>query len=79
VQVDVVVDADAVGEDGEAEITQWLVADGVRVTEDELIAEIETAKALVEIRATATGRLHHLHSAGTVVAAGGVIGKIASD
>jgi pyruvate dehydrogenase E2 component (dihydrolipoamide acetyltransferase) len=79
VQVDVVIDADAVGEDGEAEITQWLVADGVRVTADELIAEIETAKALVELRATAAGRLHHLHPAGAVVAAGDVIGKIVSD
>jgi pyruvate/2-oxoglutarate dehydrogenase complex dihydrolipoamide acyltransferase (E2) component len=79
VQVDVVIDADAVGEDGEAEITQWLVADGVSVTTDELIAEIETAKALVEIRATATGRLHHARPAGAVLAAGDLIGKIVSD
>ena len=78
-QVEVVVDADAVGEDGEAEIAQWLVADGVWVTTDEPIAEIETAKALVEIRATSSGRLHHAHPAGAVLAAGDVIGKIVGE
>jgi pyruvate/2-oxoglutarate dehydrogenase complex dihydrolipoamide acyltransferase (E2) component len=79
VLIDIVVDGDMVGDDGEAEISAWHVADGAAVTEDELIAEIETAKALVEIRSPAAGHLHHLRQAGDVVAAGVVIARIARD
>jgi len=76
VEIDVVVDADAVGEEGEAELTQWLVSDGTHVSEDELIAEIETSKALLEIRAPAGGRLRHVHAEGDVVEAGAIIARI---
>lgn len=41
----------------EGTIVRWLKAVGDRVTSGEAIAEVETAKATVEVEATATGTL----------------------
>lgn len=41
----------------EASVLKWLKAEGDRVTEGEPLVEIETAKAVEERAATASGRL----------------------
>ncbi len=55
----------------EAEIVQWLVAEGDDVTLNQTIAEVETAKAIVEIPSPYAGTVQGLHAAaGDVVAVG---------
>lgn len=41
----------------EGEVVRWLKAEGDRVSEGEVIAEVETAKATIEIEAPASGVL----------------------
>jgi 2-oxoisovalerate dehydrogenase E2 component (dihydrolipoyl transacylase) len=58
----------------EAEIVQWLVAQGDEVTLNQAIAEVETAKAVVELPSPFTGTVAALrHDAGDVVAVGEVL------
>ena len=55
----------------EAEIVQWLVAEGDEVTLNQPIAEVETAKAIVELPSPFAGTVKTLHAAaGDVVAVG---------
>lgn len=55
----------------EAEIVQWLVAEGDEVTLNQPIAEVETAKAVVELPSPFAGTVQTLHAAaGDVVAVG---------
>lgn len=55
----------------EAEIVQWHVAEGDDVTLNQTIAEVETAKAIVEIPSPYAGTVQGLHAAaGDVVAVG---------
>ncbi|KTS00551.1 dihydrolipoamide acetyltransferase family protein [Microbacterium testaceum] len=55
----------------EAEILQWHVAEGDEVTLNQTIAEVETAKAIVEIPSPYAGTVQGLHAAaGDVVAVG---------
>ncbi|KTS60366.1 dihydrolipoamide acyltransferase [Microbacterium testaceum] len=55
----------------EAEIVQWHVAEGDEVSLNQTIAEVETAKAIVEIPSPYAGTVQGLHAAaGDVVAVG---------
>jgi 2-oxoisovalerate dehydrogenase E2 component (dihydrolipoyl transacylase) len=55
----------------EAEIVQWLVAEGDTVAVDQSIAEVETAKSVVEVPSPYAGRVATLHApAGTTLAVG---------
>ncbi|MDI6100374.1 dihydrolipoamide acetyltransferase family protein [Actinoplanes sp. NEAU-A12] len=55
----------------EAEIVQWLVAEGDEVAVDQSIAEVETAKSVVEVPSPYAGRVATLHApAGAVLAVG---------
>ena len=55
----------------EAEIVQWLVAEGDTVTLNQTLAEVETAKAIVELPSPHAGVITALHAgAGDVVAVG---------
>ncbi len=55
----------------EAEIVQWHVAEGDTVTLNQTIAEVETAKAIVEIPSPYAGTVQGLHAAaGDVVEVG---------
>ncbi|MBS1905305.1 MAG: 2-oxo acid dehydrogenase subunit E2 [Actinobacteria bacterium] len=55
----------------EAEIVQWLVAEGDTVTLNQTLAEVETAKAIVELPSPHAGVITSLHAAaGDVVAVG---------
>ncbi|MGH2637527.1 MAG: biotin/lipoyl-containing protein, partial [Actinomycetota bacterium] len=47
----------------EAVVTQWLVAEGEDVRLNQPIAEIETAKAVVEMPSPFAGRIVRLHAA----------------
>jgi len=50
-----------------AEIVEWHAADGAAVQRDQLVAEVETSKSVIEIVAPDDGFLLHAHPAGTVV------------
>ncbi|MFD6699064.1 MULTISPECIES: dihydrolipoamide acetyltransferase family protein [unclassified Microbacterium] len=55
----------------EAEIVQWLVAEGDTVTLNQTLAEVETAKAIVELPSPHAGVITSLHAAaGDVVLVG---------
>lgn len=58
----------------EAELVQWLVAVGDTVTLNQTIAEVETAKAVVELPSPYAGTVTALHAAaGDVVSVGSVL------
>ncbi|MGN8552593.1 UNVERIFIED_CONTAM: 2-oxo acid dehydrogenase subunit E2 [Microbacterium sp. SLM126] len=58
----------------EAEIVAWLVAEGDTVTLNQTIAEVETAKAVVELPSPYAGTISTLHAAaGDVVEVGSVL------
>ena len=55
----------------EAEVVQWLVAPGDAVTLNQTLAEVETAKAIVELPSPYEGTVSSLHAeAGETVAVG---------
>ena len=60
----------------EGKIVRWAKVDGDPVKRGELVAEIETDKAVVEIEAPAAGRLAIELPVGTVVPMGGRIGAV---
>jgi len=60
----------------EGTIVRWVKANGDKVKIGELVAEIETDKAVVEIEAPVTGRLAIEKPEGTVVTMGGRIGAV---
>ncbi|HYI51422.1 MAG TPA: dihydrolipoamide acetyltransferase family protein [Microbacterium sp.] len=58
----------------EAELVQWLVAEGDTVTLNQTIAEVETAKAVVELPSPHAGKVTALHAkAGDVIEVGSVL------
>ncbi|GAA3716220.1 lipoyl domain-containing protein [Streptomyces sp. NPDC047002] len=75
--MDVTVHGDLLGDEEEAELTAWLVADGTAVESGQPIAELETGKASVEFTAPAAGTLSILVGAGEVVAADTVVARLA--
>jgi 2-oxoisovalerate dehydrogenase E1 component len=60
----------------EGKIVRWAKVDGDAVRSGELVAEIETDKAVVEIEAPSAGRLAIELPVGTVVPMGGRIGSV---
>lgn len=58
----------------EAELVQWLVAEGDKVKLNQTIAEVETAKAVVELPSPHAGVITKLHAAaGDVIEVGSVL------
>ena len=58
----------------ESEIVAWHVAEGDLVTLNQVIADVETAKAMVELPSPQAGRVQKLHVvAGTIVDVGQTI------
>lgn len=58
----------------EAELVQWLVAEGDTVALNQTIAEVETAKAVVELPSPHAGTVTKLHAAaGDVITVGSVL------
>jgi 2-oxoglutarate dehydrogenase E2 component (dihydrolipoamide succinyltransferase) len=60
----------------EGDLGAWLKQDGERVEKDDLILELETDKATVELAAEAGGTLRILVPAGRTVHVGDVVGRI---
>lgn len=63
----------------EGDIGAWLVEDGARVERDDVILELETDKATVELAAEASGRIEILKRAGETVSVGDVLGRIVEE
>src|SRR6476619_4198777 len=64
----------------EGEIIRWLVAVGEEVAEDDLLVEIQTDKATVEVPSPAAGVVSRiLAEEGDVVPVGGLLVVIGSD
>ncbi len=58
-------------------LVRWVVTDGTKVKKGDVVAEIETDKAVVEIEAPSDGAVAQVvKDAGTVVKMGGVIGVV---
>ena len=58
-------------------LVRWLHPDGAMVKKDDVVAEIETDKAVVEIEAPSAGKLVQMvKEPGTTVKMGGVIGVV---
>jgi pyruvate dehydrogenase E2 component (dihydrolipoamide acetyltransferase) len=61
----------------EGEVLAWHVAVGDRVTEDDVLAEVETDKAAVDVPSPVDGVVHELHAeVGDVLATGEVLVSI---
>ena len=60
----------------EAKVSRWLVEDGDAVTAGQLVVEVETDKATVEIEAQAAGVLRIVAREGAIVAVDGVLAEL---
>ena len=60
----------------EARVSRWLVEDGAAVTAGQLVVEVETDKATVEIEAQAAGVLRIVAREGAIVAVDGVLAEL---
>jgi pyruvate dehydrogenase E2 component (dihydrolipoamide acetyltransferase) len=65
--MNVLLTTDFLGDEGEAELTEWLVADGDEVTEGQPIAELETSKTTNEITAPLAGTISLTAQEGDVI------------
>jgi 2-oxoglutarate dehydrogenase E2 component (dihydrolipoamide succinyltransferase) len=63
----------------EATIVRWLKEDGARVEADEVLLELETEKAAMEVQAETAGRLKILQPAGARVQPGTVVATIEAE
>jgi pyruvate/2-oxoglutarate dehydrogenase complex dihydrolipoamide acyltransferase (E2) component len=75
-EVDIVLAAALIGDEPEAELNRWLVADGGRVEAGQAVAEMSTSKVVLEIHAPASGMLRHIVTEGAVVGVGDVLARI---
>ena len=74
--MDVNITKDMLGDETEADLSAWLVADGDEVSENEVIAEIETAKVAFGVEAPAAGKISIIVEAGDVFEVGATIARI---
>jgi 2-oxoglutarate dehydrogenase E2 component (dihydrolipoamide succinyltransferase) len=75
-EVDIVLAAALIGDEPDAELNRWLVADGGRVEAGQAVAEMSTSKVVFELHAPASGMLRHIVNEGAVVAVGHVVARI---
>ncbi|MEI7878667.1 MAG: lipoyl domain-containing protein, partial [Planctomycetota bacterium] len=60
----------------EVSLSGWLLADGTYVEKDDLLAEIESDKATLELRAPAAGMLKISTAKGDAIKVGAVVASI---
>lgn len=65
--MNVLLTTDFLGDEGEAELTEWLVEEGEEVTEGQPIAELETSKTSNEITAPRAGTISLTAKEGDIV------------
>jgi pyruvate/2-oxoglutarate dehydrogenase complex dihydrolipoamide acyltransferase (E2) component len=75
----IVLKDEELGEDGEGELVTWLVENETQVTQNQPIAEVTTAKAVVTVEAPAAGRLRQIRQPGEVIPAGVPLGVISHE
>ncbi|MEC3976594.1 lipoyl domain-containing protein [Amycolatopsis sp. H20-H5] len=75
--MDIVLSQDLLGEETEAELTGWEVDDGAEVGSGDVVATIETGKAVVEIVAPRAGVLRRKAAGGDLLEPGAVLGSVA--
>ena len=63
----------------EATLVRWLKEDGAHVEADEVVLELETEKAAMEVQAETAGRLKIVVPAGSQVTPGTVVGRITEE
>jgi 2-oxoglutarate dehydrogenase E2 component (dihydrolipoamide succinyltransferase) len=63
----------------EATLVRWLKEDGAHVEADEVVLELETEKAAMEVQAETPGRLKIVVPAGSQVTPGTVVGRITEE
>lgn len=63
----------------EGTLTEWLVADGAKVTEGQPIYVLELEKSTMDVESPAEGFLRQVGVAGTTYKVGEVIGEIDDD
>jgi len=63
----------------EATLVRWLKEDGAHVEADEVVLELETEKAAMEVQAETPGRLTIVVPAGSQVTPGTVVGRITEE
>ena len=63
----------------EATLVRWLKVDGAHVEADEVVLELETEKAAMEVQAETAGRLKIVVPAGSQVTPGTVVGRITEE
>ena len=75
--MDVIVTEKVLGEESEADLVEWLVADGASVQAGQPIAELETDKVRVQIESPAAGTVRILVGPSSVVELNAVIARVA--
>lgn len=60
----------------EAEVTEWVAADGAAVSQGDVVAVITTTKMAMEIEAPASGTLVRLAGEGDLLVVGALLGEI---
>ncbi len=75
----IVLKDEELGEDGEGELVTWLVENETQVTENQPIAEVTTAKAVVTVEAPTAGRLRQMLQPGELITAGVALGVISHE
>ncbi len=75
----IVLKDEELGEDGEGELVTWLVENETQVTENQPIAEVTTAKAVVAVEAPTAGRLRQMLQPGELITAGVALGVISHE
>lgn len=74
--MEIALTAEALGQESEAEIKRWAAQDGARVRAGDLLAEVETGKAVAEVTAPVDGVLEIIAAAGAVVGVNQTIARI---
>ncbi|MGA2906025.1 MAG: lipoyl domain-containing protein, partial [Candidatus Korobacteraceae bacterium] len=59
--------------DESVKLTAWLVPSGEKVQAEQLLAQVETSKALLDIHSPAEGFLRYEHQTGSEIAVGAAI------
>ena len=77
--MDVNLTEDLLGEETEADLSEWAVEDGATVTEGQVIGTIETSKLVNELVAPAAGVISLKKSAGDLVELNETLATIAVD
>ena len=63
----------------EGTLTEWLVADGAKVSEGQPIYVLELEKSTMDVESPVTGVLRQIGTAGATYKVGDAIGEIADD